>query len=68
MGHFERYEDGDTKQDPILPIPPVPMVVIWDMGAPGGPTEVKLDPLSAREYIDRDPARYVVTLPAGAHQ
>jgi hypothetical protein len=64
MGHFERYEDADTKQDPTLPIPPVPVVTVWDMAAPGGPTEIKLDPTSAREFMERD-SRYVTELLSG---
>jgi hypothetical protein len=32
MGHFERFEDADIKQDPIRPIPPAPVAVIWDIG------------------------------------
>jgi hypothetical protein len=66
MGHFERFEDIDTKQDHTMPPPSTPVATIWDMDAPGGPIKIKLDPLSAREYVERDPARFVVTLPSGA--
>jgi hypothetical protein len=112
MGHFERYEDADTKQDPIRPIPPAPVAIVWDIGpqlpapAPtqpdstatparwadyeedvahhvamvlkyrreraewiekhgGGPIKIELDPVSAREAIERGAGRYVLTLPAG---
>jgi hypothetical protein len=109
MGHFERFEDDDTKQDQILPIPPVPVALIWDVGpampvAPKeprkdcssaewgdymddvrahaqamrrfnfehdawiakyrGPAQLELDPLTAREFAERDPKRYLTTLPA----
>src|SRR5262249_53072229 len=33
MGHFERFEDADTQQDPSLPRPPASATMtIWDIG------------------------------------
>ena len=112
MGHFERFEDADIKQDQVLPIPPVPVAIVWDIGpqlpvavptrpdstAPpsawqdyetdvsrhialvlkyrraraewvqkhgGGPVRLELDPLSAREAIERGGGRWVSSLPHG---
>jgi hypothetical protein len=33
MGHFERFEDIDTSQEPALPRPPAaPTMTVWDLG------------------------------------
>jgi len=38
---------------------------IWDMQAEGGPVEIFLLPVTAREAMQRDPARYLEKLPPG---
>jgi hypothetical protein len=42
------------------------MPVIFDLEDPSGVAEIKTDALSAAEMIERDPKRYVRTLPPGA--
>jgi hypothetical protein len=116
MGHFERFEDADTKQDQGLPRPPASVTItVWDIGPVltsavptrpeptatpgawedyetdvahhvamvlkyrreksewtqkhgGGPVKLELDPVSARECIERGDGRYVSTLPSGLMQ
>ncbi len=52
------------------------MVKVWDNGAEGGPVQVDMLPIHAKEAIERDPARYsyekqtvrVAAKPAPAHE
>jgi hypothetical protein len=39
--------------------------IIFDLDDPSGPAEILMHDIDAREYIERDPRRYVRELPKG---
>ena len=70
MGNFDKSADFDFQNQPVMPaIPPEQTIMVFDLGPHGGdPTKIELDPLSAREYIERGAGRYVMSLPPGSKQ
>lgn len=40
---------------------------VWDLNDPSGPAQYQLQTVAAREWLARDPSRYVLTLPPGTN-